>query len=190
MTNKLLNPKEILNRADQSTQQRAKDALSLLNNPPKTSTQLLLFEDFLNYNAEVKKSSKIKNEKGLTMQQEAAAQLLALGFALTEIYVLTHPGTSETNKNSLWVRASKFCAGKVRLRAEEIRQQADKNALMPLTEAYQKLTDIARSAVKDEVRRAALVDILKLHGEYKDKQEITADFKVEVLSYENNNKNT
>lgn len=144
--------------------------------------QLLLFEDFQLYNEKIKKASP-KTEKGLSLKQEAAARLLALGLPLTQIYMLLHEGADFNNKNSLWARASKFCNDKVRLRAEEIKKAADQKALMPVTEAFERLSEIAKNAVKVEVRRAALVDILKLHGAYADKQDVSQNIKVEIVNH-------
>lgn len=58
---------------------------------------------------------------------------------------------------------------------------------MPMTEAFERLTDLARNGAKDEVRRAALVDILKLHGAYAEKQEVSQNLKVEILDYADRN---
>lgn len=180
------NPEDILKQTQNHIRLQAQAALDLLreDNSAKPE-QLLLFEDFQLYNEKIKKQK--KTERGLTLKQEAAARLLALGFPLTQIYVLLHEGADFSNKNSLWARASKFCNDKVRLRAEEIKKAADQKALMPMTEAFERLTDLARNGVKDEVRRAALVDILKLHGAYAEKQEVSQNLKVEILDYADRN---
>lgn len=179
------NARGILEQTDFQTREKVNEALSLLKQENDCAPkQLLLFEDFKLYNERLVKKSP-KTEKGLSLKQEAAARLLALGLPLTQIYILLHDGADFENKNSLWARASKFCNDKVRLRAEEIRKEADKKALMPLTEAFERLTQIAKNGAKDEVRRAALVDILKLHGAYSDKQDVSQNIKVEIIDHAN-----
>lgn len=167
--------KDILEHADANVKAKALDAIALLEESPKTPQQLFLFEDFQDYNLKTKKA---KTDAGLTVKQEAAAQLLALGFPKTQTYLLTHPEAKQGSKNSLWVRACKFCNNaKIGLRVEDLKKASAGQALMPVTKAYQKLSDLAENAVKEEVRRASLVDILKIHGVFKDTPPIGVDIR-------------
>lgn len=168
-------PEDFLEMLDSNAKTKALDALALLSRQPQTPQQLFLFEDFQDYNLKTKKA---KTERGLTPKQEAAAQLLALGFPKTQTYLLTHPEAKQNNKNSLWVRACKFCNNaKIALRVDDLKKTCAEQALMPVTKAYQKLSDLAENAVKEEVRRASLVDILKIHGVFKDSPSVGVDIK-------------
>lgn len=163
--------------AKQAQRERANkiaDALALLAEPDKLAPrQLPLFEDFAAYNESLR-AKPDKNQYRLTKEQEVGARLLALGCSRTEAYLLSHPCCKKDNKNALYVKASKFASsGKIRLRVEALQEAAKKEALMPLTRAYLIISDLAENAAKEEVRRAAVNDVLKLHGAFKDEFSLT-----------------
>lgn len=166
----------ILSSAERQKQDRVNDALALLSGGPQKPRQLYLFEELHDYNNLLKKQAlqKQKTDKGLSFKQEAAARLLACGLSKTETYLLTHPESGKENKKSLWVRACKFCnQDKVLLRVEDIKAKYSEEALMSVTDAYKGLSELARNAVKEEVRRASYVDILKIHGVFKDEVKVS-----------------
>jgi hypothetical protein len=124
----------------------------------------LLFENFKDY-IQTQKQKKQKDENNLTIEDEVGARLLALGYSKIEAYKLSHPKSKTTNKNTLYVKGCKFAGqDKIRQRVEALREQQSKESLMALTEAYMILSSLARNAGKEEVRRQAVNDILKIHG--------------------------
>ncbi|MDR0645608.1 MAG: hypothetical protein LBG46_01050 [Elusimicrobiota bacterium] len=157
--------------ADFKTEQET--ILKLLREPAAHgAAQPFLFENLESY-LQISTPHKIKKEK-IWRQQEVFCRLMATGNYLQyEAYQLSHPECKTSNLDTVYPKASRLAGRpKIQARIEELRKEAQEKALMPLTEAYYLLRKLAEKGSKEEVRRQALNDILKIHGALKDSLDV------------------
>jgi hypothetical protein len=143
---------------------KQKEILKLLTEPSAIAAQPFLFANLESY-LQVSTPHKIKKEK-IWREQEVFCRLMATGNYLQyEAYQLSHPDCKTNNLDTVYPKASRLISKpKIKARIEELKKEAQDKALMPLTEAYYLLRKLAENGGKEEVRRQALNDILKIHG--------------------------
>lgn len=142
---------------------------------PQPDKQLLLFEEFAQANEQIAQKNP-KTKDGLTFAQEIFARLVAAGHSQTEAYLKAYPACKTSNLNTVYSKASHLAKlDKVGARISALKEKAVKEALMPTTELYQRLTEMARNGGKVEIRLKAAELIGKIHGVFQPDKETSVN---------------
>ena len=138
---------------------------------PAPDKQLLLFEEFAQANEQIAQKNP-KTKDGLTFAQEIFSRLVAAGHSQTEAYLKAYPACKTTNLNTVYSKASHLAKlDKVGARISALKEKTIKEALMPTTELYQRLTEMARNGGKAEIRLKAAELIGKIYGVFQPDKE-------------------
>lgn len=156
---------------DELLKQIGAEAAGVLARPvAEPNRQLWLFDEFADYNAELAAKNP-KNEAGLTWAQEVFAQLVARGYSKTESYRLAYPNATTQNLQTIYPKASRLAKeGKVGARIDAVRAQLTERALMPATEFFARITDLARKGDKE-----SLFKIGQIHGVFKPDKDVSVN---------------
>lgn len=142
---------------------------------PAPDKQLLLFEEFAQANEQIAQKNP-KTKDGLTFAQEIFSRLVAAGHSQTEAYLKAYPACKTSNLNTVYSKASHLAKlDKVGARISALKEKAVKEALMPTTELYQRLTEMARNGGKVEIRLKAAELIGKIHGVFQPDKETSVN---------------
>lgn len=142
---------------------------------PQPDKQLLLFEEFAQANEQIAQKNP-KTKDGLTFAQEIFARLVSAGHSQTEAYLKAYPACKTSNLNTVYSKASHLAKlDKVGARISALKEKAVKEALMPTTELYQRLTDMCRNGGKVEIRLKAAELIGKIHGVFQPDKETSVN---------------
>ena len=138
---------------------------------PAPDKQLLLFEEFAQANEQIAQKNP-KTKDGLTFAQEIFSRLVAAGHSQTEAYLKAYPACKTSNLNTVYSKASHLAKlDKVGARISALKEKTIKEALMPTTELYQRLTEMARNGGKAEIRLKAAELIGKIYGVFQPDKE-------------------
>ncbi len=134
----------------------------------KPAEQLQLFEDFKSFFPAAK-------AKADDFKMYRFALELFNGKSGVEAYRAAYD-TKTDNVNTQYVAASRLKKNpKVRLILKTLTERAEEQALMPTTELFATITQMARNGAKDELRLAACREIAKIHGVYEQADGLVAD---------------
>lgn len=149
----------------------SQEVTDLLQKPvAEPDRQLCLFDEFEEYNAE-QVAKNPKNNAGLTWAQEVFAQLIARGYSKVESYRLSHPASKTQNLKTIYPKASRLAKeGKVGARIDAVRAQLASRALMPPSEFFERITDLARKGDKE-----SLFKIGQIHGVFKPEKDVAVN---------------
>lgn len=142
---------------------------------PAPDKQLLLFEEFAQANEQIAQKNP-KTKDGLTFAQEIFSRLVAAGHSQTEAYLKAYPACKTSNLNTVYSKASHLAKlDKVGARISALKEKTIKEALMPTTELYQRLTEMARNGGKAEIRLKATELIGKIYGVFQPDKETSVN---------------
>lgn len=122
----------------------------------------------------------VKNEHGLTPQQEKFAQEVASGKSLAEAYRIAYPKSLKWADTTLWPHASKMmCNGKVSTRVKALAQKVEQTFVIDTAALLRETSRLAHSNV---------ANILHPDGRVKLPHELDPDTAAAVSSFEMNEK--